>query len=84
MVNLVCRDSSKRAEIITKCSNLFASCVVMDCSEDVNKILILSPREKLAATLLEIGATVRSDDAASLTDEAADQIAFLLSTMSTQ
>lgn len=83
MVNLVCRDASKRGEIIAKCRAIFASCHVMDCSEDVNKILMLSKRQDLAAKLLEIGSQCRGQ-VKNLSDEAADQIAFLLSTMSTQ
>ena len=82
----MCRDASKRGEIIAKCRQTFASCHVMDCSEDVNKILVLSRREskQLAAELIEIGRNVRNNQVKDLSDDAADQIAFLLSTMSTQ
>ena len=50
----------------------------MDCSEDVNKILVLS-RLNLKDQLLEAGKSIRGK----VEDDACDQISFLLSTMST-
>ena len=79
VVNLVCRDASKRDEIVATCRTVFDYCHVMDCSEDVNKILILS-RVNRQAELIEAGKAIRSSG---LDDDACDQISFLLSTMST-
>ena len=77
-MNLVCRDSAKRADIVEKCRRVFDHCHVMDCSEDVNKILVLS-RLNLKDQLLEAGKSIRGK----VEDDACDQISFLLSTMST-
>ena len=73
---MVCRDGNKRNEIIKMASSVFEYCFVLDCGEDINKILILS-KSNIESDLLSCGQQLRSK----FDPESADSINFLLSKM---
>ena len=73
---MVCREKVKREDIVKSTSSIFRFCHVMDCEEDINKILILSNME-IESILIEKGEHLSK----SLGGDSSDTVNLLLSKM---